>query len=315
MAEINMLVPAQLTKYDDLSDDEDPDMFDAILGTKRGHRNLKSSGSSRKKVKQEPEDSGFVFKSEPIEKKVPRTRAASKATTNQPVRTSTRPLTVRLKSPITFTKEFYAGPFGSPASKEQFHGSRDLCIQSTDEMRTHFLLSHGDAQYLARRLDNIEFQFAPDAELDSTRAELDRGHWFKAVLQKLTSNYSFDVPELIKYTTPDLFIATVKEQGTILGHLICQPKPTTPFAEISRPTSLILDAISHYSFIEGKEERVLEDFKAATGLDGSISLFAPISHSVGADSGLYDDGPDGLELFKTSHLCNDICAKLGLSAL
>ncbi|KAJ6609276.1 hypothetical protein B0H10DRAFT_1954801 [Mycena sp. CBHHK59/15] len=166
MAEINMLVPAQLTKYDDLSD-EDPDMFDAILGTKRGHRNLKSSGSSRKKVKQEPEDSGFVFKSEPIEKKVPRTWQ-------------------------------------------------------------HQKLSHGDAQYLARRLDNIEFQFAPDAELDSARAELDRGHWFKAVLQKLTSNYSFDVPELIKYTTPDLFIATVKEQGTILGHLICQPKPTTP---------------------------------------------------------------------------------------
>jgi hypothetical protein len=64
-----------------------------------------------------------------------------------------------------------------------------------------------------------------------------------------------------EYSTPDLFIATVREQNTVLGHLVCQPKPDIPFNKVVEPELDILNAISHYSLVQNNNALLFTKFK------------------------------------------------------
>ncbi|KAJ6614415.1 hypothetical protein B0H10DRAFT_1950668 [Mycena sp. CBHHK59/15] len=270
IAEITMLVPIEMTlDPSDGEDEEDLDIFDAVLMGKRRHQKSKSSRKKRKvAIKKEDSDSDFVIKNETVEAEIPSTRSRGMSSAisgpSSSGRASTkRPLGFNLRhtTPIVFTREFYTNTLErNPDNTEELHGSRDLSPKSSPEMQTHFQLTYEGAHYLARRLETDAFQFAPELELDVARAELSRGHWLKALLQSVTEKYIADVPELHNHSTPDLFIATVKEQNTVHGHLVCQAKP---YYDITQPTTPILDALSHYSFVQTKEQLVLKDFKGS----------------------------------------------------
>ncbi|KAJ7787835.1 hypothetical protein B0H14DRAFT_2951666 [Mycena olivaceomarginata] len=128
----------------------------------------------------------------------------------------------------------------------------------------------------------------------------------------LIDKYGTNVLGLSEYSTPDLFIATVREQNTVLGHLVCQPKPDIPFNKVVEPELDILNAISHYSLVQNNNALLFTKFKVAS-VNGSLSIFAPITHSRSSSSGLYDEGPEAIDQFMDGHVCNDICNGFGLA--
>ncbi|KAJ6449362.1 hypothetical protein C8R45DRAFT_1084267, partial [Mycena sanguinolenta] len=117
-------------------------------------------------------------------------------------------------------------------------------------------LSCDGKHYLARRFELAEFRFDPDRELEAARGELNRGYQLKLLLQTLDEKFGDTVPQLSTYSTPDLFIATVREQNTVLGHLVCQEKPKVAFNKVVEPELDILNAISHYSLLHNNSSQL-----------------------------------------------------------
>ncbi|KAJ7700670.1 hypothetical protein B0H17DRAFT_1327758 [Mycena rosella] len=133
-----------------------------------------------------------------------------------------------------------------------------------------------------------------------------------SLVEKITSSID---GESTGYTTPALFIATVHEQGTVLGHLVYQPKPSISLNNIVKPELEILSAMTHFSFTQSKNTQIIVDFKVASGDDGPVIIFAPVTHSFSGGSGLGDDGPEAIEELRMSHKCNTICQNFDLILL
>ncbi|KAJ7733511.1 hypothetical protein B0H16DRAFT_1892799 [Mycena metata] len=294
-AEIEMLIPIELT-HDKISDSESDDSFDMSSKGSGRKRSKKPKPAVKKRVRVKLEE--VVIKGEPMESPMP-------------TRDSRRPVLLRLTCPVIFTKERRITPFSQPVTGEEIRGTTDIAPRTSPEMHRHMQLTHDGAHYLARRLEDDSFQFAPNEELNAARAELDLGYHLDNLLKDLATKYT-DVAEVQGYSTPDLFIATIKEQSTVIGHLVCQPKPIIPFNEIIVMKSSVSEAMAHYSYVDGKGRWMLQDFRSAPGLDGNISLFAPVAHSEAGNSGMYDCGPQGLETFQHLHICDELCVKLGL---
>ncbi|KAJ7497867.1 hypothetical protein B0H11DRAFT_2226516 [Mycena galericulata] len=306
-AEISMLIPLEATLDEEIV--VEGDLYDDILSNGKRHRNSKGSKhlpKRSKRVKLEAKD--YTVKDEPTE-----ITLASSSATSRRSSTVHPPVSLRLKTltyPIVFTKSDGSTP---PKVSEEMKGTRDAGTVTNPEMGTHFQLTHDGKHYLARRLEDAGFRFSTELELVAANAEMIRGNKLRELLQDVSQKYIADVPELQGFSTPELFIATVKERTAILGHFICQPKPVIPFGDIRELTSELLDAISHYSYVDAGEEWILLNFKYAKEADGSISLFAPVSHSIKADSGLFDGGPEGIASFKADHVCTQICLNFGLT--
>ncbi|KAJ7464918.1 hypothetical protein B0H11DRAFT_1922342 [Mycena galericulata] len=288
VADITMLVPIELTRDPEPEDSDDSDVFNAILNPKK-RRKSRNSGSKKIRVKEE--DTGTFpltrIKAEPVDTDMLPTQKA-------------RAPSIRLTTPITFTKEFFSNSLDGPLATGKFQGFRDLCVKSTPVIGTYFhvglspfqfcctdpnvyQLTSGREQFLARRLESVNFQFSPENELNAARAELIRGHQLKVLLEELTKSYSDVVPGLSEYSTPELFIATIHEPDKVLGHLVCQPKPSTPIHEIVQAEHEILNAISHFSFVQSKKNEVFVDFK---GMDNLFLMVPPLSLPFTAQQGI-----------------------------
>ncbi|KAJ7110709.1 hypothetical protein C8R43DRAFT_958982 [Mycena crocata] len=287
-ADLIMLIPVELT-VDEVIDEPDADIFDQVLSKKGKRPRLDSKGVRRsKRVKLE--DNNSVIKGEPRETPIP-----------------TNSVHLRLCRPIVFTKEHHTEGFCTPNISDDLNGTADVSTRYSSEMGAHLKITIDGLHFLARRLEHESTRFSPENELEAARAELNRGFKLKNMLQELANKYGGDVPELnsqdylfiLDYSSPDLFIASLREGKTAVGHLVCQPKPSVSFTQITKMNTLILDALTHYAFVQDKW--ILRDFRGVKNGDGTLSVFAPISHSVGADTGLHDEGPDHIESFKTTH--------------
>ncbi|KAJ7796018.1 hypothetical protein B0H14DRAFT_2916901 [Mycena olivaceomarginata] len=239
------------------------------------------------KVKEEEADFPMSVKSEPIETELCSTRSITQRQKAKPTPS------LCFTSPVTFTKEFLSTSLDHPTNTEQFQGLRDLVPKSTPSLGTHFRLSCGDDHYLARQL-----------ELEAARGELNRGHQLKALLAMLIDKYGTNVLGLSEYSTPDLFIATVREQNTVLGHLVCQPKPDIPFNKVVEPELDILNAISHYSLVQNKQCAIVHKIQRLASVNDTHRS---------SSSGLYDEGPEAIDQFMDEHVCNAICDGFGLA--
>ncbi|KAF8151911.1 hypothetical protein K438DRAFT_378463 [Mycena galopus ATCC 62051] len=259
IAEIVMLVPIELTLDPPEPSSDSDDDFDAILGTNKRRKSSsskKSHTNKRLKVKTEDTDFSMTIKPEPMDTDL--TTIGS----NIRRKKDPKPLpSLRITSPVEFTKEVLTNLLKPITSAEEFHGVRDVVVKYTPSLRSHFQLSSGDEHYLARRLESDSFRFNPELELEAARGELNRGQQLKTLLKMLIKTFGIAVPELAAYSTPDLFIATVCAQNTILGHLVCQTKPDIPFNKVVEPELDILNAISHYSLIQNKGMQFLIKFK------------------------------------------------------
>ncbi|KAF7373542.1 hypothetical protein MSAN_00564600 [Mycena sanguinolenta] len=311
VADITMLVPIELT-LDAASSDSEGDLIDQILGS--GKKRSKSSSKNHrnsKRVKVKQEESDVIIKPEPMESDDPLYRTQSVI---RHKRGKTPSVRLNMTSPVTFTKEFLTNTLEKFSStNEEFHGLRDLVGKITPSLGSHFQLSCDDKHYLARRFELAEFRFDHNQELEAARGELNRGHQLKLLLQTLNEKFGSTVPELSTYSTPDLFIATVREQNVVLGHLVCQERPEVAFNKVVEPELDILNAISHYSLFHTSSTQLFTKFKVAYGeTSGCSSIFAPITHSMSSTSGLYDEGPEAIGSFQADHICSAFCVQFGL---
>ncbi|KAJ6503959.1 hypothetical protein C8R45DRAFT_1186102 [Mycena sanguinolenta] len=314
VADITMLVPIEVVEEEQLdaaSSESEGDMVDQILGKKRPKKPSKHRAVKRVKVKHEESD--VTIKPEPMdtdELSLYTTRSVSrkKGKTVLPL------VRLTMTSPVTFTKEVLTQSLENFSSTNQeFHGIRDLVAKRTPALGSHFQLSCDDKHYLARRFEHTEFRFDHDQELEAARGELNRGHQLKLLLRTLDEKFGTTIPELSTYSTPDLFIATIREQNTVLGHLVCQEKPDIAFNKVVEPELDILNAISHYSLVHNNSLQLFTKFKVAHCENSNLSsIFAPITHSVSSTSGLYDEGPEAIESFKLDHTCSEFCTQFGL---
>ncbi|KAK7015641.1 hypothetical protein R3P38DRAFT_2543531, partial [Favolaschia claudopus] len=310
VAEIMMLVPIAVT-FDVVSSDSDTpdhDAFDDILDGRKRRKSRKnpvkpSRSSKRLKIKAEASDSDLFarVKSEPKELNV---------TMPDTLRKSLAPK-FRLTSAVTFTKEYVGDSLDHPqtSGSQLFHGVRDVISKFTSALGNHF------QHYLARRLESDGFRFNVHLEREAALAELNRGQQLKDLLDTLTAKYGASNSKISVYSTPQLLIATTLDNETVLGHLVCQPKPTIPLKEVKELESDFLAALSHYSLVQSGESVLFAKFKVASDSPDATSIFAPITHSRAGDSGMEDGGPEAIALFKAEHTCNDICREFELAAL
>lgn len=111
---------------------------------------------------------------------------------------------------------------------------------------------------------------------------------------------------------------------------MCQP--SLNYADITNISSDLLNTLSHHSLVEANQQHVLVDFKGKDMLTtdlvnmlihhlvhesiyGTQTIFAPVSHSITADSGIGDLGLAGIDMFKDTHQCTSICEALKLLPL
>ncbi|KAK7052604.1 hypothetical protein R3P38DRAFT_2604101 [Favolaschia claudopus] len=309
-AEMTMYVPIELT-LDVLSDSDDE--FEDILRNKKRKTRGKSRANGRAdkkpriRVKEEVSDNDLQsrIKSEPTESELgfPQARASGTQVTAR----------FRLNSAVTFKKEYLSNTLDRPQPSQLYHGVRDVVVKHTPSLGTHFQLSCGDDHYLARRFEDNQFRFNTALELNAAHAELLRGKRLHDLLQILIEKYGMLNACLAECSTPELFIATILDNDTVLGHLVCQPIPAIPFNQVVQPELDLLNAISHYSLAQNDASMLFVKFKVASS-GGAMSIFAPVTHSSLGDSGVDDGGPQAIEDFKSGHVCNDFCAKFGLEA-
>ncbi|KAK6987625.1 hypothetical protein R3P38DRAFT_2805539 [Favolaschia claudopus] len=307
VAEIMMLV-SYCGHVSSDSDTPDHDAFDDILDGRKRRKSRKnpvkpSRSSKRLKIKAEVSDSDLFarVKSEPKELNV---------TMPDTLRKSLAPK-FRLTSAVTFTKEYVGDSLDHPqtSGSQLFHGFRDVISKFTSALGNHF------QHYLARRLESDGFRFNVHLEREAALAELNRGQQLKDLLDTLTAKYGASNSKISVYSTPQLFIATTLDNETVLGHLVCQPKPTIPLKEVKELESDFLAALSHYSLVQSGESVLFAKFKVASDSPDATSIFAPITHSRAGDSGMEDGRPEAIALFKAEHTCNDICREFELAAL
>ncbi|KAK6966976.1 hypothetical protein R3P38DRAFT_2589951 [Favolaschia claudopus] len=306
-AEMAMYVPYELT-LDISESDDDNDEFEEVLANKKRRKSRSKSATKArpgKKLRIKKEDiSDYDFpsriKAEPTELKVGPSG-------------SVKPVTAkfRLNSAVTFRKEYLSNTLDRPQISELYHGVRDIVPKSTPSLGIHFQLSCGNDHYLARRLEDEQFRFNVALELDAARAELLRGQQLRDLLQILIEEHGMLNSSLAECSTPELFIATILDNETVLGHLVCQPIPAIPFSKVVQPELDLLNAISHFSLTQNKGSMLFAKFKVASS-EGATSIFAPVTHSMVGESGMNDGGPQAINDFKSGHICNEFCVKFGL---
>ncbi|GJJ06853.1 hypothetical protein Clacol_001049, partial [Clathrus columnatus] len=77
-----------------------------------------------------------------------------------------------------------------------------------------------------------------------------------------------------------------------------------------------MDTFAHFSLFITEEDLVLTDIQEyVEGYQFSemLTLFDLMTHTKNGNSGLGDDGVDGIERFKKQHRCNSLCERLRLS--
>ncbi|KAJ7707161.1 hypothetical protein B0H14DRAFT_3025467 [Mycena olivaceomarginata] len=200
-----------------------------------------------------------------------------------PMSVKSEPIETELCSTRSITQRKKAKPTPSLCFTSPVTFTKEFLSTSLDHPTNNRTLSCGDDHYLARRLESSQFRFSPELELEAARGLIPR----RTFLLRLSV-----------------------EQNTVLGHLVCQPKPDIPFNKVVEPELDILNAISHYSLVQNNNALLFTKFKVAS-VNGSLSIFAPITHSRSSSSGLYDEGPEAIDQFMDGHVAMTSATDLG----
>ncbi|KAF8152978.1 hypothetical protein B0H34DRAFT_721678, partial [Crassisporium funariophilum] len=177
-----------------------------------------------------------------------------------------------------------------------------------------YQLQIGKITSLARRIDSTSARQSLDDERATAHSEILRSGWLKSVLKAFKDLAAKEDVSLDNITSPNLFLALERTSSTssvISGGImvyVCQPFVSPD--DITEMVSPITAALSHFSLIHSNEERVLVGFKGVETIYGDHNIFAPVLHSISANSGLGDLGIAGIEGAKASHQCSRICKDL-----
>ncbi|KAF5379746.1 hypothetical protein D9615_005815 [Tricholomella constricta] len=317
-----MLVPIETVESDSGSD---TDVFDKILAGSKRKRQQRSSSRKKQstgvKVKREDSDSDKLPPSKSLVKEERGASSALSNATRPSTRKSSGPL-IGLTRQVRVTQELYVDHSDlSSAITYEFDGTLTIMPIKSPLLPNTFELHIGTHHYLARRIEGISARLSVTKEKTAAQTEILRSGWLKATIKSFKALCVKEQVTFDDITTPNLFLAMVKESGSAVSvsnecsvtTFVCQP--SIPSSDITTDeSSPLLGAFSHYSLAESNQERVLVDFKVCEDIYGSQDVFAPITHTITADSGTGNLGSSGIEAFKNKHQCGEQCKALKLPA-
>ncbi|KAL0062818.1 hypothetical protein AAF712_010270 [Marasmius tenuissimus] len=85
-------------------------------------------------------------------------------------------------------------------------------------------------------------------------------------------------------------------------------------AQINTLPYMTMAAYAHYTYHATEGYLVFVDLQGSPTREGQV-LFDPMAHTTSRNSCTGDCGPEGIQQFRESHVCNRICKAIGLEAI